>query len=50
MPLILEITFVKKNLVKKAVLLDKYSPRNGLDWPNKVDRPDFNIYGEEMFK
>jgi len=49
-PQLLEITFVKKNLVKKAVLLDKYSPRNGLDWPNKVDRPDFNIYAEEMFK
>ena len=50
LPQLLELSLVKKELVNKAVRLDKHVPESDLDWSNKTDRPDFDIYCEEISK
>lgn len=50
LPQLLELSLVRKDLVSKAIPLDKCLPKNDLDWSNKTDRPDFDLYCEEIFK
>jgi hypothetical protein len=43
-PPLLEMSFVRKDLIFKAVPTEEPFPIAGLDFPNKVDRPDIHNY------
>ena len=42
-PPLLELTLVRTDLIKEKQLTKERFPVKGLDYPNKTDRPDFNL-------
>jgi len=39
-PPLIEMSLVNKNLIEKPTLSTSHFPIDGLDYPNKTDRPD----------
>ena len=44
-PQLVELTLLRKDLVKKSSKSNIFTPLNGIDFPNKSDRPDFDLSG-----
>ena len=43
-PPLMELTFVRKDLVPDAYKISLLNPTKGVDYPNKTDRPDIDYY------
>ena len=44
-PQLVELTLIRRDLARNTCQSDVISPLDGVDFPNKSDRPDFDLFG-----
>ncbi len=49
MPQLVELTLIRRDLVKNACRSDGFIPIKGIDYPNKTDRPDYDLAGNIIY-
>jgi hypothetical protein len=49
LPQLVELTLVRRDLVPNAHKSDIFVPIKGVDYPNKSDRPDYDLAGNIIY-
>jgi hypothetical protein len=49
LPQLVELTLIRRELVENASRSDGFIPIKGIDYPNKPDRPDYDLAGNIIY-